>query len=295
MDRNMITIGKTAVEKSIHVESLDTILYFEFNDNFKDKLEEHSAWEMVYADKGQCTIVADDESFVLEQGEMYFHKPFEKHMLKISKNDYPNIIVCSFQCASPAMRVLEGKKIRVSLQIKQYIATMIHEVSLTFERSSQVRIGGVARGAKSPLWAGEQTVLLRFELMLIELIRENSLFEEQTKPFISKELADDALCTEIIEFLEDNIYEKLDMDALCDKVNFSRSYVSKYFSRVCGYSINRYFNMMKIEEAKRLIRQTHMSFFDISERLMLTNSHYFSTLFRQHVGMTPTQYKRSCK
>ena len=49
------------------------------------------------------------------------------------------------------------------------------------------------------------------------------------------------------------------------------------------------------EEAKRLIRETKLSFFEISERLMLSNSHYFSTLFKTYVGMTPSQYKKSCK
>ena len=293
-DRTVI-IGKNTIEKSIHVESVDTLLYFEFNDNFKDKLEAHSAWEMIYADKGHCTVIADDESFTLEQGEMYFHKPYERHMLKINKNDYPNIIVSSFQCSSPAMRFFENRKIVASLQTKQNIATMIHEASLTFERSSRVRISGSKINSKTPLWAGEQTVLLRFELMLIELIRENALIEDQKRLFVSKDLTDDALCTEVIEFLEKNLSDRLDMDALCERVNFSASYISRYFKRECGYSINQYFIMMKIEEAKRLIRQTHMSFFEISEHLMLTNSHYFSTLFKKHVGMTPTQYKQSCK
>ena len=295
MNNQTICIGRNVMEKSIHVESVDTLLYFEFNDNFKDKLEEHAAWEMIYADKGQCTVIADDNSFTLEQGEMYFHKPFEKHMLKINKNDYPNIIVSSFQCSSPAMHFFENKKLSASLQIKQYIATMIHEASLTFERSKHMKISGSMFQSKSKLWAGEQTVLLRFELMLIELIRENARPEDNKKLFVSKELADDQLCTEIIEFLEDNIYDKLDMDKLCEKVNFSASYISRYFKRECGYSINQYFIMMKIEEAKRLIRQTHLSFFEISEQLMLTNSHYFSTLFKKYVGMTPTQYKKSCK
>jgi AraC-like DNA-binding protein len=295
MGDTTVKVGMTSIEKSIHVESVDTLLYFEFNDNFRDRPEEHSAWEMIYADKGHCTIIADNESFTLEQGEMYFHKPFERHMIKINKNDYPNIIVSSFQCSSPAMHFFENRKLSASLQIKQYIATMIHEASLTFERSSHVKISGSTQKPQKPLWAGEQTVILRFELMLIELIRENALLEDQKKQFVSKELADDPLCTEIIEFLEENLYGELDMAALCERVNFSASYLSRHFTKVCGNSINRYYNMMKIEEAKRLIRQTHMSFFEISELLMLTNSHYFSTLFKKYVGMTPTQYKKSCK
>ena len=27
---------------------------------------------------------------------------------------------------------------------------------------------------------------------------------------------------------------------------------------------------------------------------MFSNSHYFSTLFKKHTGLTPTQYKRVC-
>lgn len=290
-----IRIGRYTVDKSIHVESIDTLFYFEFNDHFEDKLEEHPAWEMIYADKGHCTIVADDTSFTLEQGELYFHKPFEQHMLKINKNDFPNIIVMSFQCTSPAMHYFENKKISASIQIKQHIATMIHEATLTLDHSPGLKISGSSIGKRNKLWAGEQTITLRLELMLIELIRENALIEDQKKLFVSKEIADDPLCVEIIEYMEENIYDQLDMSALCEKVNFSASYLSRYFKKVCGYPIAHYFNMMKIEEAKRLIRQTHLSFFEISEKLMISNSHYFSTLFKNHVGMTPTQYKKSCK
>lgn len=293
--KNEVRVGKSVTEKLIHVESVDTLYYFEFSDNFKDHLEEHAAWEMIYADKGHCTVIADEETFTLEQGELYFHSPFERHMLKIGKNEYPNIIVSSFQCSSPAMQFFKRRKIEASLQIKQSIATIIHEASLTFDHSRKVRVGTSAGKPQRPLWAGEQTVLLRFELMLIDLIRENAPTEEPSRPFVSRELADDALSVKIIDFLEENLYGKLDMDALCRRLNFSASYLARHFSKTCGYSINRYYNRMKIEEAKRLIRQTHMSFFEISEKLMLTNAHYFSTLFKNYVGMTPTQYKKSCK
>ena len=49
------------------------------------------------------------------------------------------------------------------------------------------------------------------------------------------------------------------------------------------------------EEAKRLIRETNSNFFEISDMLMFSNSHYFSTTFKKYTGMTPSQYKNSCK
>ena len=71
--------------------------------------------------------------------------------------------------------------------------------------------------------------------------------------------------------------------------------LSKRFTKACGYSIIDYYNMMKVNEAKRLIREGRYNFFEISERLMFSNSHYFSTIFKKHTGMTPTQYKNSIK
>ena len=65
-------------------------------------------------------------------------------------------------------------------------------------------------------------------------------------------------------------------------------------TNVSGYSIINYFTMMKINEAKRLIREGKYNFFEISEMLMFSNSHYFSSVFKKYTGMTPTQYKKAC-
>ena len=66
------------IQKSISIDSLSSIHYFEFDDNFVDKIEAHEPWEMIYVDRGMCDVVADDEIIRLSQGEMYFHKPYER-------------------------------------------------------------------------------------------------------------------------------------------------------------------------------------------------------------------------
>ena len=296
METKTLTMGRTTVEKELCLGAIDTLLYFEFNDKFKDHVESHPAWEMIYADRGRCEIVADDRTFTLEQGELYFHKPFERHMLQIPKGEFPNILVCSFHCDSPALFHLKERKLRASLAIKAHISSIIHEATEIFDFSNKgISIQGILFRNEKNLFGGEQSIFLRLELMLIELLREHVFALSKESRFLNKELTADPLCRKIIEFLEQNLYTNPNMDALCREVNFSRSYISKHFSRVCGMPPSRYFNKMKMEEAKRLIRETKYSFFEISEKLMLANSHYFSTLFKKYVGMTPTEYKQSCK
>ena len=286
--------GKT--EFPIVINSLSSIHYFEFDDSFIDVLESHAQWELVYIDRGECEIVADENTFVLKQGELYFHKPGEEHMLKIMKGVAPNIFIMTFTSDSVAMCYFENKKFVASMATKQHIAAILHEASNTFELPfNNPVMQSLTPKTENALWGGEQTVILRLELMLIDIIRENQDYISSRKMFHSKEIINDPFVIRIVEFMDKHLYSKFTLDDLVREFSFGKSYISRYFSKVCGCSVIDYFNMMKINEAKRLIRETNYNFFEISERLAFSNSHYFSTLFRKHTGMTPSQYKKSCK
>ena len=287
---------KYIVTKRIEINSITSIHYFEFDDKFVDSPESHAPWELVYVDRGECDIVADGTSFRLKQGQMYFHKPNEVHMLKTVKGIAPNVFIVVFSSSSPAMRYFENRKLDASMITKQHIAAIIHEASATFDLPfNNLRMQGLHPKSENALWGGEQTILIRLELMLIEIIRNNNYYVNNPKMFFPKEIIKDEFALKVIAFMERNLYNKFTMEELSREFSFSKTYISKYFAKACGYSIIDYFNMMKINEAKRLIRESRYNFFEISEMLMFSNSHYFSTLFKKHTGMTPTQYKKSCR
>ena len=286
-------------EKSIDITSLTSIHYFEFDDTFVDIPESHEPWELVYIDRGECGIIANGKTLFLKQGDMYFHKPHENHMLKTIKGVAPNVFIIVFSSDSPAMSYFEDRKIEASMSTKQHIAAIIHEASSTFDlpfNNPQMQELRPKKDAR--LWGGQQTVMLRLELMLIEIIRSDASYlseKKENKMFYSKDIISDEFVLKIIAYLEQQIYGKVTLEELSHKFAFSKTYLSKHFLKVCGCSIIDYFNMMKINESKRLIRETSHNFFEISEMLMFSNSHYFSTLFKKHTGMTPTQYKKSCR
>ncbi len=286
---------KFKMNKALDISSITSIHYFEFSDDFIDTLESHEQWELVYMDRGECDIIADDRIFLLKQGEMYFHKPNEPHMLKTIKGVAPNVFIITFSSPSVAMSYFEEKKIHASMSTKQHISAIIHEAQETFDLPFNTPdMKGLKLKSNGSLWGGAQSVFLRFELMLIEIIRENNYYTEQKKMFFPKDIIDDEFALKIIAFMEKRIYGKFTMSELSRELSFGKTYISKYFSKVSGYSIVNYFTMMKINEAKRLIRETTHNFFEISEMLMFTNSHYFSSVFKKYTGMTPTQYKKSC-
>lgn len=284
------------VEKSITVDSITSIHYLELDDQFTDAPDTHDAWELVYVDRGECYAVAGDDCFLLRQGEMYFHKPNERHMLKTIRDVTPNVFVLLFSTSSPSMRYFEDKKIAASVTAKQHIAAIMHEAPNTFELPfNSTEVNELREKTADPLWGGQQSILLHLELMLIELIRENQFYIGAPKRFFPKEILDDPFVLSIIDYMEARLYGKLTMNELSANFSFGKTYISRCFKRVCGYSVLDYFTLMKVNEAKQLIRSGKYNFFEISEMLMFSNSHYFSTVFKKHTGMTPTEYKRACK
>jgi len=131
--------GGYRIKKSIEITSLTSIHYFEFDDSFVDRIETHEPWELVYIDRGECNVVADDRIYHLKQGEMYFHKPDERHMLQTIKGIAPNIFIVAFSSSSDAMKYFENRKIETSMSTKQHIAAIIHEASNTFDLPFKIR------------------------------------------------------------------------------------------------------------------------------------------------------------
>ena len=77
------------------------------------------------------------------------------------------------------------------------------------------------------------------------------------------------------------------------ELNYSRTYLSKIFKLHSGHTISEYITMLKIQEAKKLIRQERYTFTEISDMLSFDNPHYFSTVFKRKTNMTPSEYKNS--
>lgn len=54
-----------------------------------------------------------------------------------------------------------------------------------------------------------------------------------------------------------------------------------------------YYNFLKIEEAKRLIREGNCNFGQIATLLQFDTPQYFSMCFKRFVHMSPQEYKKS--
>lgn len=79
---------------------------------------------------------------------------------------------------------------------------------------------------------------------------------------------------------------------LADALGVSRRRLSAAFRRDTGMGLTDFIRTERLRIARRLLVQTSMPMQAIAERLGFSSSANFSTIFRQHVGMTPSQYRK---
>lgn len=78
---------------------------------------------------------------------------------------------------------------------------------------------------------------------------------------------------------------------LSKSVGFSESYISKTLKKDIGMTFNEYLTNIRIEMAKKILmtegKLTTVN--EVAKRVGYSNQHYFSQVFKKHIGATPSE------
>lgn len=69
------------------------------------------------------------------------------------------------------------------------------------------------------------------------------------------------------------------------------AYIGQLFKKHYGVYFNEYLLLLRIEEAKKLMRQKDMRVYEIAERVGFNSAEYFVSQFEKVEKMTPTEYR----
>ena len=292
MKDNFTRIG---FEKIFNVEKIITIFYMELSKNFYYEGEKHDFWEMVYIDKGEMICTADEKRFVLKSGEMTFHKPNEFHNLSGNSSIAPNVSILTFECKSRAMKHFEGKIFRLSAEEKSLLSTLFLEGLSCYRLEDELNplLQNLKKITPSPFGSSQMTKNL-LEIFLIKLCRNTDVVtKDMRQSYVIDGIDVPYNVKEILDYLQEHIYGKVTIKDLAKHLDKSESTVKQLFSQYRDGGIIRYYNQLKIKEARKLIREGKYNMSQISDMLQFDNPQYFSKCFKAVTNMTPSEYKLS--
>jgi two-component system, response regulator YesN len=97
----------------------------------------------------------------------------------------------------------------------------------------------------------------------------------------------------ILRYVQARYAEPLNLRSLSDTFRISSSYLSKLFRQHAGKSFGEFLAELRIEAAKRLIRESPgMPLKDVAERVGFNDPFYFSRVFKAVAGLPPSDYAR---
>jgi len=242
-----------------------------------------------------CT--ADKNHFVLKSGEMTFHKPNEYHNLSGNNRIAPNASIVTFECNSPAMEYFEGKIFKLAPEEKAILSGLFAEGLSSFKLVDETNplLQKLEKLPNAPI-GGDQMTKNLLEIFLIKLCRSSDVLSKtMRRSYLIDDVHVPYNVKEILDILNDNIYGKLTVADIAAQLGKSESTVKSLFNQYKKSGIIRYYNSLKMEEAKKLLREGNYNISKISDLLHFDNPQYFSKCFKSFTKMTPTEYKRSIR
>ncbi len=93
------------------------------------------------------------------------------------------------------------------------------------------------------------------------------------------------------DYIEMHPEEKIRAKDLAKLVGYTEYYLTRRFKEETGLSVNDYVQQAKIGRARVLLQSTVLSIQEISEQLCFGSRNYFSRIFSEIEGCTPTQFR----
>jgi AraC-like DNA-binding protein len=96
-----------------------------------------------------------------------------------------------------------------------------------------------------------------------------------------------------IAYMNSHFSEKITIEDLAERVNFSAGYFSKIFKSVTGDSPIDFLNEMRLQKARNMLMDSRKNITEIAIECGFNTSSYFSACFLEKYSMTPSAYRQN--
>jgi AraC family transcriptional regulator len=97
---------------------------------------------------------------------------------------------------------------------------------------------------------------------------------------------------QITNWMAEHLTEEFSLERLAAQAGLSRFHFQRLFKAATGVSPSRYHIDLRMNEARRLLRETKMSVIDVALEVGYANPSHFARLFRRETGLSPSDYRR---
>ncbi|MFD0676680.1 MULTISPECIES: response regulator transcription factor [unclassified Paenibacillus] len=95
------------------------------------------------------------------------------------------------------------------------------------------------------------------------------------------------------EIIHSNLDQDISLQFIANKVHMNHQYLSSLFKLETGQNFVDYVIQCRMERAKQLLQDTNLKIYEVAMLSGYENAKYFMTVFKQLVGVTPSDFREN--
>jgi len=275
------------IKKELIVQDLITIEALDISSGFSYPEETHTFYEFAYIDSGAIACRLENVQLDLCQGDFLLIPPGHSHSYSAIREQAASVFIICFRSHSEYLSILDSK-LSLDKETKRMVSEIVKESKNTFVFPFDKKL----KPLEKPLFGAQQMVENNIERLLIHLIRLQISKNRDIVFVMSSVELEHSLCNDIIQLLKANLYADISLGEISQQTYYSKTFLNSIFKKNTGMPIMKYYTMLKIQEAKKLLRD-NMSVTAMASRLNFESASYFTKVFKRYTQMTPTAYKKT--
>lgn len=127
------------------------------------------------------------------------------------------------------------------------------------------------------------------DILVVQLMRNTST----SMTHVTSSSPTNHQCVTVRHYIDNHYKEPLTLDTLAAEVNVNKYYLAHAYKEAFGVSPIKYMLERRIQEGKRLLKETDLSLSQVSIILGFSSASYFSQSFRKAEGISPVEYRKA--
>lgn len=236
----------------------------------------HREMELMLVRKGAAHMYIGDSFYPVTAGDLIAVSPWNLHHTTIfADTDFSHICLCF------DLSLLHNDALQQSLE-KGYasIAPVIHNADCYAPM-----LLGAFKAHKEQCNGWELQTAGNLAILFGRLLEDGRLLRNQQP-------SEKNFCRQVVDYISVHYPENITSSHTAEHLHMSLSHFCRSFRAAFGQCFQNYLSGYRIEQAKLLLKNSECSVSEIASSVGFTGFSYFSKVFREYSGVSPTDYRK---
>lgn len=250
----------------------------------------HDNYEIYYLLEGERNYFIEKQTYLVREGSLVFVNRHLIHNTGVSHSSYHDRILIELQ-AEPFSTFFNCTQ---EVTLSDFFRSHTGVVELDAARRTYIEalLEGIHQDLKDKDTGYRLSVYSRLSSLLLCAMRcplKKPTYLHSMNIYKNNKYTK---VDEVATYIAANFATVSSLGGLAEHFYISRSYLSRVFKEVTGFTVSEYINTARIRQAQKLLEDSSLNISEISRETGYETVTYFEKIFKKHTGITPLKYRR---